>query len=158
MEYFKNKINEKNKCKQIKNKFFFFFCCCKKRNLPYSIVNDYINENLTIDNYLDNQIKARGLENLDKLEKLKKKYKSKKGLDKKNNIITDKDYKIKDLINSLGMGESLLEDKEENIEKIELVKIDDNNIERKASEPQLEITSFTQKEREDMIKIVLSLF
>ena len=56
------------------------------------------------------------------------------------------------------MGESLLEDKEENIEKIELVKIDDNNIERKASEPQLEITSFTQKEREDIIKIVLSLF
>ena len=160
LQNFKNKIDENNnKCQKFKNKCFFLCsCCCKKRNLAFSIVNDYINENLTIDNYLDNQIKARGLENLDKLEKLKKKYKSKKGLDKKNNIITDKDYKIKDLNNSLGMGESLLEDKEENIEKIELVKIDDNNIERKASEPQLEITSFTQKEREDIIKIVLSLF
>ena len=62
----------KKKCKQIKNKFFFFFCCCKKRNLPYSIVNDYINENLTIDNYLDSQLKA-GLKKFGEIQKKSKK-------------------------------------------------------------------------------------
>ena len=158
LQNFKNKIDENNKCQKFKNKCFFLFnCCCKKRNLAFSIVNDYINENLTIDNYLDSQIKARGLENLGKLEKLKKQYKSKKQFDKKNNIITDKDYKIKEL-NNIGMEESLLEDKDENIEDIELVKINDNNSEGKINDPQLEITSFTQKEKEDIIKIVLSLF
>ena len=57
--YFNNTIKEDSFKKKFWNKVCYFFFCCKKRNKPLSIIDEYIKENLTIDNYFDSQIKKK---------------------------------------------------------------------------------------------------
>ena len=60
------------------NKTSYFFCRffkCNKRTERLSIITDYINENLTVENYLENQILTKKInERMDKLDRLKVDY------------------------------------------------------------------------------------
>lgn len=140
-EYFNKTIKEVDYKKTFLNKFCYFFFCCKKRNKPLSIINNYINENLTIDNYLNFQIKS-------KIKKLKK------DLERKSKNSYNNDNNNHNQIELISIEkESPLINKSEYIETEEK----ESNYMETPGET-IGITSFTEQQQEDIIKIFLSIF
>ena len=131
-------------------KFIYFFCrffdCCKSVQ-TLSVVNRYIQENLTIENYLESQILYKKLlEEKNRIDEIKARYLN-IFANKKNTIIVDdindfiKNDPLKDkLLSNESMEMGNYENKEKNTIFIEKV---------------TNISSFTEKQQEDIIKIVL---
>lgn len=133
--------------------FFCRFCKCSKRTQQLSIINDYIQENLTIENYLENQILTKKInERMDKLDRLKVDY-GLKYIENQNELKTinseDKGDNFEDLGESehLEITETLInKEKKKKMLHTNTIYIDD-------SPPD----SFNEKQKEDITKIVLGL-
>ena len=126
-------------------KLNYVFCrCfrCKKKSEPISIINNYIQENLTIENYLETQILTKQyLKNINKIDELKAKYlnilKDNKGerllsraileIDEKDELLLTNDFEMSDY------------------KKTNTIYVDSEKT----------ISSFNEKQKEDIIKIVL---
>lgn len=134
-------------------KFCYFFCRCfdrSKRARSLSVISQYIQKNLTIENYLESQILTKELlKNYKKIDELKAKYFSK--------------YKRKNL-NHLITIDSILLDMKKDRNKKEEPLMKDFEMENKSEElgqsteaidNNISLSSFNEKEREDIIKIIL---
>ena len=135
-------------------KFYYKLCqifcrcfgCCYKKTQALSIINNYIQENLTIENYLESQILSQKyLKNFPKIDELKAKY---------LNILKNKSGEILPPIMEYEIGDND-DDLNDNLlpnENIEMAKYKKSNtiyVEEKT------ISSFNEKQKEDIIKIVL---
>ena len=136
-------------------KFYYKLCqifcrcfgCCYKKTQALSIINNYIQENLTIENYLESQILSKKLlKNFNKIDELKAKYlnifKNKSG----ERLPSKMDYEIFD--NDDDLNNNLLTD--ENIEMAKYKKTGTIYVEKEEN-----ISSFDEKQKNDIIKIVL---
>lgn len=140
---------------RFRTKFYYKLCqifcrcfrCCYKRTQALSIINNYIQENLTIENYLESQILTKKLlKNFNKIDELKAKYlnifKNKSG----ERLPSKMDYEIFD--NDDDLNNNLLTDV--NIEMAKYKKTGTIYVEKEKN-----ISSFDEKQKNDIIKIVL---
>ena len=133
-------------CYKLSYLLYRYFGCCYKRTQALSLVNNYIQENLTIENYLESQILSKKfLKNINKIDELKAKY---------LNILKNKSGEILPPIMEFEIGDND-DDLNDNLlpnENIEMAKYKKSNtiyVEEKT------ISSFDKKQKEDIIKIVL---
>lgn len=133
---------------------FFCRCCnkCYKRVEPIKVINQYIEDNLTIENYLETQILSKKLiKNKDKMDDLRakhlNKFKKRKSTDNDTNENENKEMQF------TNTNQPLI-----SYDTIEIDNNNQNNL-RKGStiyiENATDITSFNEKQKEDIIKIVL---
>lgn len=131
--------------------YFFCRCCsCKSKKIQsLFIIDKYIRENLTIENYLESQILSKKiLRNINKIDELKAKHlnifkKRKKDINNNNEISKDINYKQQPLLS---------------YENIEMTSRNESNLRKQSTvfiENENEIIYFNEKQREDIIKIVL---
>ena len=129
------------------------FCKCNKRTERLSIITDYINENLTVENYLENQILTKKInERMDKLDRLKVDY-GLKYIENQNELRElyheDRVDSFEEIGNNenLSKTESLIDkEKKKKMKHMNTIYCDD-------SSP----NSFNEKQKEDITKIVLEL-
>lgn len=132
-------------------KFYYFFCrffkCCKKTR-PLSLISQYIQKNLTIENYLENQIlNKRLLKSMNRIDELKAQYLN--IFQKKKNI------PLIDNINNPGVINPQKERLISN-ESVEMQYYTHNKRENTVLiENEPENNSFNEKQKQDIIKIVL---
>lgn len=128
--------------------FFLRFLCCCKTVRPLSIVSRYIEENLTIENYLETQILGKKLlKNINRIDELKAQYlnifKNKKKTILSNNI--------QDIVETNQKKEKLI--------SYETVEMNEYNHDERSNtvliENESDTNSFNEKQQEDIIKIVL---
>lgn len=154
---FNERIMNNKLSKILWNKFCYFFCrffSCYKRTQHLSIINQYIYKNLTIENYLENQVMIKELmENIERIDDLKvkylHKYKRKKGsrfYTIKSRGPSSEDIQIDPNIEPLMNQQNIeMEMKGENNFHGGTVYIDND----------IKITSFNEKQKEDIIRVVL---
>ena len=142
---FNRVIMDNRFCGKFWYKLSYLFCRCSrcyKKSEPLSIVNNYIQENLTIENYLESQILTKQyLKNMNKIDELKSKYlnilKNNRGerllsraileIGEKDELLLSKDFEMPDY------------------KKTDTIYVDSGKT----------ISSFDEKQKEDIIKIVL---
>jgi hypothetical protein len=141
---------------RFRTKFYYKLCqifcrcfrCCYKRTQALSIINNYIQENLTIENYLESQILTKKLlKNFNKIDELKAKYLNILRNSTGERLPSIMDYGIGD--NSDNLKDNLLP-KVNNIEMAEYNKSNTIYVEKEKS-----TSSFNEEQKKEIIKIVL---
>ena len=131
-------------------KFSYFFCrffsCCK-RVRPISMVSRYIQENLTIENYLESQILYKKLlEKQNRIDELKARHLN-IIQNQRNTVIID------DFLDISQMNQN--KDRLLSNEGVEMISYNKNRRNTVFIEKENDSNSFTEKQQEDIIKIVL---
>ena len=150
---FNEKILNNRWIEKFWNKFCYIFCrffSCSKRVQPLSIVDQYIQKNLTIENYLESQILSKEiLKNMDKIDELKAKYLNKYKRKKGNRLYTIIEKPSLDINDNTNiqplMNDINIEMGNQETNRFSTVYIEKNN----------NISSFDEKQKDDIIRIVL---